>query len=64
MTQQKTRAQEMKELVESVMHQCPYAYNSKEYWIYNAGLFGTILARHAEADWILRQELEYRSAKD
>lgn len=58
-----TRKQEMDLLVSELMLQCPYPYNSKEYWIYNAGLMGSILARYAQYDCMIKQELRQRIAR-
>lgn len=55
-----TKQQEMQQLLEQLMRACPYPYNSKEYWIYNAGLMGTMLARYAATDMIIRNEIQAR----
>lgn len=51
----------MQQLVDELMLSCPYAYNSKEYWIYNAGLLRTMVARYSETDWIIRNEITART---
>jgi len=54
---QKTREQQVDELVKELMQSCPYEYNSKLYWIYNAGLMSTIVKRLAVIDYALARDL-------
>lgn len=50
------------QLVEQLLNQCPYdAETEKNLWIiYNLGLMKTLVARWAQDDWLLKQELVSR----
>ncbi len=54
---QKTREQQITELLNSIEQQSPYEYNSKLYWIYMAGLYSVILKQRAITDYILSRDL-------
>jgi hypothetical protein len=54
---QKTRAQQISELMARVESSCPYEYNSKLYWIYCAGLYSAIIKRLAVSDYTLSRDL-------
>ena len=54
---QKTRKQEIAELMTRVEQSCPYEYNSKLYWIYCAGLYSAVIKRLAVHDYSLCRDL-------
>jgi hypothetical protein len=60
---QKTREQQITELLNSIEQQSPYEYNSKLYWIYMAGLYSVILKQRAMSDYILSRDLTEIAAR-
>lgn len=60
---QKTREQQITELLNSIEQQSPYEYNSKLHWIYMAGLYSVILKQRAMSDYILSRDLTEIAAR-
>jgi hypothetical protein len=55
---QKTREQQIAELLVRVEQSCPYEYNTKLYWIYTAGLYSGIVKRLAASDYTIIRDLK------